>query len=148
MPGEGQLDGPFCLISQQRCKYLTQQLFQPGFLLAGPPGGWRHSPKADGAGVAERFRDGLQYHSEKVGLPPARAGLLHGHQHRSVPDKNRDPQNANPGLPGLFQCSMQSQRDSGNGERCGMGRDYLWHRGGGILQVTQKDGNLPELLLL
>lgn len=54
-------------------------------------------------------------------------------------------------MPGLFQCSMQSQRDSSSGanarERYGMGRDHLWHRGGDILQVTHKDGNLLELLL-
>lgn len=69
----------------------------------------------------------------------------------SCKGKNRDPENTTPGLPGLFQCQMQSQRDSCDGantpERCAVARDHLWHRGPGILQVTQEDGNLPEILL-
>ncbi|XP_027745832.1 sterile alpha and TIR motif-containing protein 1 isoform X2 [Empidonax traillii] len=42
------------------------QRFLPGFLLAGSPGGWRHSPEADREGAARGFGDGLQHHSEKV----------------------------------------------------------------------------------
>lgn len=65
----------------------------------------------------------------------------------SCKNENGDPPNVKPGLPGLFHCTLQSQRDFYNGttawQRCGCGKDPLWQRAGVILQVTQKDGNLP-----
>jgi len=50
--------------------------------LAGPPGGWGHSPEADRGGAAGGFGHGLQHHSEKVGPPPGHGGLSCGHHHR------------------------------------------------------------------
>lgn len=139
------MDRRFCPISQQRCKCLIQLFLgplQPGFFLAGSPGGWGHSPEADRAGAAEGFGDGLQHHSEKVGPPSEPTGLPQGHHHsgrardkvsafqkqewRSSKFKIR----AVSAFPLHF---LQSQRDFCNGttaqQRCGWGKRPPMARG-------------------
>lgn len=53
---------------------------------------------------------------------------------------------------GFSTALLQSQKDFCNEttaqQKCGWGKDRLWPRAGGIMQVTQKDGNLPLAELL